>query len=280
MRYRLDGTTLGYLERAGVSQKLRRRVAALAAARAPTLEWEDAAFRALIESELQPLGPQQRQRVLEAGALAAYRAQTEIPVVATLLCDAAPQFRGVTDEVAVCWVPDGRHYTKLAPYLPQHRELVAEFRKSYWEFYRELLAYREAPPEEERVGLSARFEELFGTRRGLDVLDDRIRLTREKKSELLWVLEHPEVPLHNNEAELGGRRRVRKRDVSFGPRTEAGRQAWDTFQTLAATAAKLGISFYRYVHDRVSGAYDMASLATVIAERARTLNLGQSWEPS
>jgi hypothetical protein len=34
---------------------------------------------------------------------------------------------------------------------------------------------------------------------------------------------------------LGVRRRVRKRDVSFGPRTEAGRQAWDTFQTLVVS---------------------------------------------
>ena len=34
---------------------------------------------------------------------------------------------------------------------------------------------------------------------------------------------------------LGARKRVRKRDVSFGPRTEDGKQAWDIFMTLAAT---------------------------------------------
>ena len=45
---------------------------------------------------------------------------------------------------------------------------------------------------------------------------------------------------------------VRKRDVSFGPRTEDGKQAWDTFMTLAATAKKLNISFYEYVRDRLS----------------------------
>ncbi len=36
------------------------------------------------------------------------------------------------------------------------------------------------------------------------------------------VLAHPEIPLHNNPAELGARARVRKRDVSFGPRTREG----------------------------------------------------------
>jgi hypothetical protein len=280
LRYRLDETAFSYLERAGVSQKLRRTLSALTAARAPTLEWEEAAFRTLVDNALGPLGPQQRQRVLEAAALAAYRAQAVIPVVDTLVCDDAPQFGGVTEAVALCWVHDGRHYTKLCPYLPQHQQVVAEFRKSYWEFYRELLAYQKAPTAAEAARLSERFDALFGQRTGLDVLDDRIRLTREKKRELLLVLEHPEVPLHNNAAELGVRRRVRKRDVSFGPRTEAGKRAWDTFQTLSATAAKLGISFYRYVHDRVSGAYEMPSLATVIGERALTLNLGQSWGPS
>jgi Transposase IS66 family len=279
LRYRLDETAFSYLERAGVSQKLRRKLAALAA-RAPTLEWEEAAFGTVVDSELGPLGPQQRQRVLEAAALAAYRAQGAIPVVETLVCDDAPQFGGVTEEVALCWVHDGRHYTKLEPYLPQHQELLAEFRKSYWEFYRELRAYQQAPSAAEATRLEARFDALFGQRTGLDVLDDRIRLTRGKKRELLRVLEHPEVPLHNNAAELGVRRRVRKRDVSFGPRTEAGRQAWDTFQTLAATAAKLGISFYWYLHDRVRGAYELPPLAEVIEERARTLNLGQSWAAS
>jgi hypothetical protein len=280
LRYRLDETAFSYLERAGVSQKLRRTLAARAAARAPTVEWEEAAFRRLVDSELGPIGPQQRQRVLEAAALAAYRAQAAIPVVETLVCDDAPQFGGVTEAVSLCWVHDGRHYTKLAPYLPQHQELLAAFRKSYWEFYRELRAYQQAPSAEEATRLEARFDTLFGQQTGLWVLDDRIRLTREKKKELLLVLEHPEVPLHNNAAELGVRRRVRKRDVSFGPRTEAGRQAWDTFQTLSATAAKLGISFYRYLHDRVSGAYELPSLAEVIEERARTLNLGQSWAAS
>jgi len=46
---------------------------------------------------------------------------------------------------------------------------------------------------------------------------------------LLCVLAHPEVPLHNNPAELGARQRVRKRDVSFGLRSRAAVTAWDIF---------------------------------------------------
>jgi hypothetical protein len=44
--------------------------------------------------------------------------------------------------------------------------------------------------------------------------------------------------------ELAARRRVCKRAVSFGPPSRTGAQAWDTFQTLVATTAKLGVGFF------------------------------------
>lgn len=276
LRYRLDETALSYLKRVGVSQKLCARVAALSAARAPDEEWEEASFLSMLLRELAPLGPQQRQRVREAAAWAAYRAQEAFPV-AMFVCDDAPQWREITEAVALCWVHDGRHYTKLCAYLGQHRAILEAFRKSYWEFYRKLRSYQEEPTAEEAARLDAEFDTLFGQETGYELLDDRIRLTRAKKKELLAVLMHPEVPLHNNAAELGVRRRVRKRDVSFGPRTEGGTRAWDTFQTIAATAVKLGISFYQYLYDRISEANQMPALAAVIEERACHLNLGASW---
>ncbi len=82
------------------------------------------------------------------------------------------------------------------------------------------------------------------------------------------VLKYPEIPLHNNSAELGARRRVRKRDISFGPRTNDGVESWDTFMTLVATAKKLEISFYDYVFDRVSEAHNMPSLAEIIEQKS------------
>ena len=93
------------------------------------------------------------------------------------------------------------------------------------------------------------------------------------------VLRHPEIPLHNNPAEIEMRRRVRKRDVSFGPRTEDGKRAWDTFATLSATTKKLGVSFYRYVYDRVTESGEIPNLADLIVERAQQMNLAASWEP-
>lgn len=117
--------------------------------------------------------------------------------------------------------------------------------------------------------LAEEFDTLFSTVTGYTALDERIAKTTSKKDCLLMVLNHPEIPLHNNPAELGARLRVRKRDVSFGTRTEEGTKAWDSFMTLVATAKKLSISFYSYVYDQISGIYHMPSLADVIAEKAK-----------
>lgn len=227
--------------------------------------------------QMPTLGAQTQKGVLEAMAVAAYRAQRLVPVVDVLLCDDAPQFPGLTQELALCWVHDARHYQKLLPHLPCFGERLKEFQKAYWDYYDRLLAYREHPAASERLVLWEDFDTLFVPETGYAHLDYRIQQTRANKEKLLAVLSHPELPLHNNASELAVRRRVRKRDVSFGPRSAAGVAAWDTFQTIAATAQKLGVSFLSYLADRVSGRNAMPSLASLIAERARELNLNASW---
>jgi len=272
-RFRVNAEAQAYLAAVGVAEYVQ-----VAVRRLPQdQDFEEAAFAALLNERLAGIGPQQRRWVEDAAAVAAYHAQTVVPVVRWLLCDDAPQFKGVTEALALCWVHDGRHYKKLVPYWDHHRQALDDFLGQYWGFYDELLAYREAPTGQERERLAQRFDALFTTVTGYGQLDERIAKTLAKKVNLLWVLLHPELPLHNNPAELGARQRVRKRDVSFGPRTEEGARAWDTFMTLGETAKKLGVSFYHYLHDTISGARQMPRLADLITTRAQELNLGASW---
>jgi hypothetical protein len=161
--------------------------------------------------------------------------------------------------------------------VPLHRELKDGFLKRFWEYYDLLLAYRQKPTLQEHLRLEAEFDSLFAVQTGYEELDKRIAKTRAKKDSLLLVLKYPELPLHNNASELGVRQRVRKRDVSFGPRTQAGVRAWDTFATLAATSKKLDVSFYQYIHDRISGANLIPPLADMVAIAAKELNLGWSF---
>jgi hypothetical protein len=275
-RFRLNAEALGYLDQVHLSQISRQQLL--------QFPWEqdidEATLDGLLRIHLPHLGEQQRKWIGDALAVAAYHAQTEWPVIRLLICDDAPQFTWVTEDLALCWIHEGRHYKKLTPWVDAHRAALDAFLTEFWDFYDDLLAYREHPTEVERVRLEAAFDTLCATETDYWALSDRIAKTRAKKSALLLVLSHPEIPLHNNPAELGARQRVRKRDVSFGPRTAEGAKAWDTFMSLADTTRKLGVSFYHFIHDRVTGAEQLPALADIIDERAQELNLGASWTAS
>jgi hypothetical protein len=238
---------------------------------------DEVAFQERLDSALPDLNLQQRTAILSATAVAAYHAETDHPIVQALVCDDAPQFKGLTHWLMLCWVHEGRAYKKLMPVVALHRNLQEEFCKRFWNYYDQLLNYRQNPTPQEAMRLEAEFDQLFTTRTEYAELDKQIARTHSKKESLLLVLKYPELPLHNNPAELGVRQRVRKRDVSFGPRTQDGRQAWDTFQTLAATTKKLQVSFYEYIQDRILKKNVIPPLSELIQQAARELNLGRSW---
>jgi len=234
---------------------------------------ERAELAACLEAGGITLNVQQRQHVYDALAVAAYHAQREVPIVRQLLSDDAAAFHGISDRHALCWVHDGRHYATLSPVVGAHQRALAVFRKEYWALYRELQAYREAPSREERARLEAVFEQLMARRTGYGDLDARIGKTAYHRDLLLAVLDTPSLPLHNNAMELAARRRVRKRDVSFGPQSRAGARAWDTFQTIAATAAKQGVRLFAYLRERLTHPDTTPSLAERIIERSCTAAL-------
>ena len=214
------------------------------------------------------LGPQQRTRIEEACAIAAYREQTAISVVEILLCDDAPQFKLLTQHIALCWVHDGRHYKKLRPVAPQHKKALEDFLAQYWLFYHQMKAYKEVPNNQQASILSQEFNTLFSTKTDYEQLDERIAKTRAKRDALLLVLDHPELPLHNNASELAARVQARERDVSLHTMSKAGTQAKDTFMTISQTAKKLGVRTYEYIRDRISGELKLPSLAQLIREKS------------
>ncbi len=271
--FRLNAEALAYLAATQLAAKTLRVLALVAQEH----DLDEAGLQSLLAQHLPALGAQAQKWIRDATAVAAYHALLGFPVVRLLLCDDAPQFQGVTADLALCWVHEGRHYKKLLPFVPAHQVLLVDFRTRFWAYYRELVAYRAQPTAAEAARLAAAFDALFATTTGYQALDERIAATRGKRAWLLLVLQHPELPLHNNPAELGARQRVRKRDVSYGPRTAAGTQAWDTFQSLVETARKLGVSIYAYLADRVQHAGLVPRLDTLITQQAAALQLGASW---
>lgn len=270
--FRINEEALDLLRRFGVSQRVAEQVGQLPFHQ----DWSQEELQRRLTEQIPNLSEGTGRRAMEAAALAAYHAESGH--VRLLVCDDARQFQLVADELALCWIHDGRHYQSMTPCAPQHREWLEAFRERYWDFYKQLLAHRQDPAPERAAQLREKFDELFSTVTGYDELDQRIARTKADKTYLLMVLEHPEVPLHNNPAELDARTRVRKRVVSYGPRSLAGARTWDAMETLLSTARKLGVNFFQYIRDRVSGAMQMPSLADLIKQRAETMDLGSSWK--
>lgn len=235
----------------------------------------DEEIRALLDRIFPHPGQSQnnRTRIIEVAAIAAYHQQIGLPVIPILLSDNAPQYKLLTLYHALCWIHEGRHYKKLDPVMPLFKKELEQFRKRFWDYYQKLLQFKEAPTKEESESLSAEFDELFSTQCNYPALADRIEKTKAKKRELLSVLIWPKLPLHTNDAELCARAQVRLREVSLQTKTEEGTKAKDTFLIIVQKAKKLGLSAYEYIYDRVSKSFKMPSLAELITAKAAHDNI-------
>jgi len=267
LRFRFNAWTRELLERWQTPQKWRDRVAALG----DDVELDAVALRALLDSWFgEGAGGASRDDLEQAAAIAYYRQQTAVPVVHTLVCDDAAQFKWLTEYLALCWIHEGRHYARLTPVVPRHAALLKEFAEHFWDYYAALHRYRQNPTAEQAVRLREQFDELFSRRTGYEALDERIAKTAAKKDELLTVLSHPSVPLHNNASELGARVSARRRDVSLHSKSVRGAHAMDIFTTMVQTCKKLGVSAYAYLRDRLSQRWVMSSLADLIRVASRS----------
>lgn len=187
-----------------------------------------------------------------------------------LVADDAGQFHNQTQHRSLCWIHEGRHYEKLNPVVKSHQKCLDNFLKDFWTYYHKLKAYQQQIPsqqQQQKLQLYEEFEQLFSRDTGYEALDYRISLTKHKKLYLLLVLECPEVPLDNNEAERTLREYVVKRKISNGTRTVQGTQAWEVFLALMDTCRKLGVNFYQYLLDRISKTRDLPALASLIQQK-------------
>jgi hypothetical protein len=264
LQFRLGQETLKLLQTEfAIPEKWQQTIAGLGEA-----EFAAPEFKTLLDDWFGERNQQLRTAIEHASAIVYYRHQNSVPVVRTLVCDDAGQFKLLTDKLALCWIHDGRHYEKLSPVVGRHANALDAFLERFWNYYASLQEYRTGPTEKLAAKLRLEFDELFSTRTGYEALDDRIAKTESKRDELLTVLSEPSVPLHNNASELGARVSARRRDVSLHSRSERGVRAMDIFTTLVQTSKKLGLSAFAYLRDRLSGSLELPPLAQSILQAA------------
>ncbi len=187
---------------------------------------------------------------------------------AVIVSDDAGQFN--VGQHGLCWVHAERLVHKLDTFTDAQRAAQRRIRALIWRFYRSLKAWRRHPSPARKATLPARFDRIFGHKTGFATLDRLLARLRANKSELLIVLERPEIPLNTNGSENDIRCQVTKREISGGTRSDAGRDCRDAFLGLHNTCAKIGIAFRDYLGARlaVPGCQEMPNLAQIVSALA------------
>ena len=214
----------------------------------------------------------EQRRLITEAALWAHLLEHNLGSNLVLISDDAAQFKVLGFLHALCWVHMERHVARLIPLTDDQRTAYEAVRDAIWKYYQRLKAYRESPTPQRRGRLESDFERLFLQQTGWPELDEQLRKIHGKKEELLLVLDHPEIPLHNNLSENDIRQYVKKRKISAGTRSDAGRRCRDTFLSLKTTCRKLGVTFWRYLQDRIQDLHDIPPLAELIRRKAKAAN--------
>ncbi|MFH1123370.1 MAG: transposase [Pseudomonadota bacterium] len=205
-------------------------------------------------------------RIATEGALLASVLEQGINPDLAIISDDAGQFNVFLH--ALCWIHAERTLNKIVGANDKQREAMEDIRTQFWDLYDQLKLFKQKPAEAKKKELSACFDELFTTKTCSIILNLALKRIYKNKSELLLVLERPDIPLHNNLSERDIREYVKKRKISGSTRSDVGRRCRDTFTSLKKTCRKLDVSFWKYLLDRVIDSHQIPLLGDLIRQRA------------
>lgn len=215
---------------------------------------------------------QRHVRIATEGALPGSVLEHGFNPKMVIVSDDAGQFNILLH--ALCWIHAERTINKLVGFNDEQRAALEDIRTQIWNYYDELKAYQEAPSVEKKAALETRFDEIFTTQTCFATLNQALKRLHQNKSELLLALDRPDIPLHNNTSERDIRDYVKKRKISGSTRSKRGRRCRDTFASLKKTCRKLGISFWKFLNDRLSGQGAIPPLSELMGLRAEALCRG------
>ncbi len=183
-----------------------------------------------------------------------------------ILSDDAGQFNVLLH--ALCWVHANRAIDKVIPFTDQAKKDLDTVKDQVWLLYEGLKKYKQNPKLKEKKRLEDMFDEIFTQKTASATLNTVLKRIYNNKSELLLVLDRPDIPLHNNGAENAIREYVKKRKISGSTRSETGRRCRDTFTSLKKTCRKLGVSFWQYLKDRIENTGIIPDLSELVRQQA------------
>lgn len=183
-----------------------------------------------------------RAQCLEAG-LVGFISETILKPGQVLLSDRAGQF-AVFDHAA-CWVHMERPLRKLEVATPEAEYELGQVRGAIWHLYARLkeTALTQTGKEE----IHHLYDELVAMRSISPGINAVIASFASYREEMLKALDHPGLPLHNNDSERDIRGVAKRRNISGTTKSEEGKAFRDGLMTLKQTCARLGLSLWGYL---------------------------------
>ena len=259
--YVLSGEALEYMAAQDLPKRILKQLAAVdELTLADESKWKAALRRWGIKDERQI-------RIATEGALLGSLLSHGLNPNLAIMSDDAGQFNILLH--ALCWIHAERVLAKLVGFDDAQRAALEQVRTTVWVLYRSLKEYKAAPTPDAKKSLEKRFDDLCSTKTCFTSLNLALKRMGRNKSELLLVLERPDLPLHNNLSEGDIREYVKRRKISGGTRSDDGRRGRDTFASLKKTCRKLGVSFWSYLNDRILGRELIPPLGELIEAHAQ-----------
>ncbi len=255
--YQLNGQALDYMADSGLALK---SLAVLGAFKGQGYDnkqvWETFL-------DQQQISAARHRQIATEGALLGSVFSHGISPNLAVISDDAGQFNILSH--GLCWIHAERAIKKIISFSDQQKQIIEDILDQIWQLYQDLKEYKNNPDPIKKIEL--RFDLIFNTKKGYRILDQALKRLYRNKSELLLVLERPEIPLHNNTSERDIRDFVKKRKISAGTRSDDGRKARDTFLSLKKTSCKLGLSFWTFLKDRVYQSNQIPSLGELVVQK-------------
>ncbi len=166
-------------------------------------------------------------RIATEGGLIGSLAEHGFNTGMVIVSDDAGQFNILNH--ALCWIHAERLINKMVGFSDDHKKAIESSRSKIWDLYDSLKDFKAHPYEQKKAEIEAHFDEIFTEKTLFATLNSALERLHRNKSELLKVLEHPVIPLHNNLSENDIREYVKRRKISGSTRSSLGRQCRDTF---------------------------------------------------
>jgi hypothetical protein len=183
-----------------------------------------------------------RKQCLEAG-LVGFISETILKPDQVLLSDRAGQF-AVFDH-AGCWVHMERPLRKLEAATDEVEKEIQRTREAIWVLYDKLK--EAAMTQTGKSEVHELYDQLVAMKSISPGVNEVIASFAQYREEMLKALDHPGLPLHNNDSESDIRGVAKRRNISGTTRSEEGRKFRDGLLTLKQTCARLGVSFWGYL---------------------------------